>query len=144
MGTKSPLQITEAAVVAHLQAQTELTGLSIVPGIETTVQDLPIIIVSCDNCTTIPDLPEGLGNYAVSINIAIYTSADEATALNVHRARSAAVLGAMQSLSALKAVFTSQADATLYDIIDGQVEESTGDRTFGMTCSFTAYIVLPA
>lgn len=144
MGTKSPLQITEAAVVSHLQAQSELTGLSIVPGIELTVQDLPIIIASCDSATTIPDLPEGLGNYAVTMNIAVYTSADEASALSVHRSRSAAILGAMQNVDALKAVFTSQADATLYDVLDGQIEESTGDRSFGMTCSYTAYIVLPA
>lgn len=144
MGTKSALQITEAAIVAHLQAQSELTGLSIVPGIELTVQDLPIIIASCDSATTIPDLPEGQGNYAVTANIAVYTSADEASALTVHRARSAAVLGAMQDVSAIKAVFTSQADATCYDVLEGQVEESTGDRSFGMTCTYTAYIVLPA
>ena len=144
MGTKSIREIVETALVAQLTAQTELSGVNIEKGIEVDKLQLPSVIVSCENVSPAPDLPEGLGNYACTVNIATFTSADEATALTVHRARSAAVLGAMQDVTAIKTLFTSQADATCYDVIYQSVDQSNGDRALGSMAVFTVLAVLPA
>ena len=144
MGTKSPAQIIESAIVAHLQAQTELTGVNIEKGIEVDKTSLPLCVVGASSLMPIGDLPEGLGNYISSVSITTFTSADEATALTVHRARTAAVLGAMQDVTAIKTLFTSQADATCYDVIYSSTEESQGDRALMSTCNFTVLAVLPA
>lgn len=144
MGTKSVREIVEAAVAAHLSAQTELAGTNVYKGLDTAVDLLPQVIASCESAVPPPDLPEGLGNYECTLQVGVYTSADETNAVTNHRARSAAVLGALQDLAALKTVFTSQGDATLYDITYQSADDSRGDRALGTLASFSLCIVLPA
>ena len=144
MGTKSIREIVESALVAHLQAQSELSGVNIEKGIEVDKLALPSVVVSAETVANAPDLPEGLGNYAVTVNIGTFSSADEANALTVHRARSAAVLGAMQGVTAIKAVFTSQGDATCYDVTFQTVDQGNGDRALGSMATFLVLAVLPS
>lgn len=144
MGTKSVREIVETAVRAHLAAQTELAGVNIYKGIEVSVESLPTIVVNCNAVGNPPDLPEGLGNYSCTVVLELYTSADAANALTNHRDRSAGMLGAMQELTALKAVFTSQGDATLYDCTFQSVDDGKGDRALGTMATFNLLIVLPA
>jgi hypothetical protein len=144
MGTKSIREIVETAVRAHLVAQTELTGVNVYKGIEVATDALPLVVVDCGSVANPPDLPEGLGNYLCTVTLQVYSSADEASALSVHRDRSAAVLGAMQDLTSLKASFVSGGDATLYDCSPDTVEDGRGDRALGTQATFTLLVVLPA
>lgn len=144
MGTKSVREIVESAIAAHLTAQTELSGVNIYKGIEVSTESLPSIVVNCSSVANPPDLPEGLGNYACTVTLELYTSADATSALANHRDRSAAMLGAMQSLTAIKTVFTSQGDATCYDVTPDTVDDGKGDRALGTMASFTVLVVLPA
>lgn len=144
MGTKSVREIVETAVRAHLVAQTELTGVNVYKGIEVTTDALPALVVNCNNVGNPPDLPEGLGNYLCTVVLELYTSADETSALTVHRDRSAGMLGAMQDLVGLKAVFTSQGDATCYDASPETIDDGRGDRALGTMATFSVLVVLPA
>lgn len=144
MGTKSIREIVETALVAQLAAQTELSGVNIEKGIEVDKMQLPTVVVSCENVTNAPDLPEGLGNYLCTVNVATFTSADESSALTVHRARSAAVLGALQDVAAIKTLFTSGGDATCYDVTFQSVDQSNGDRALGSMAVYQVLAVLPA
>ena len=144
MGTKSIREIVETAVRAHLVAQSELSGVNVYKGIETTTESLPSLIVNCAQVSNPPDLPEGLGNYSCKVTLELYTSADEATATTVHRDRSAGMLGAMQDVAALKAAFTTAGDATLYDATPDTVDDGKGDRALGTMASFDLLVVLPA
>lgn len=144
MGTKSVREIVETAVRAHLVAQTELAGVNVYKGIEVATDALPSLVVNCGNVTNPPDLPEGLGNYSCTVTLELYTSADETSALTVHRDRSAGMLGAMQDLTAIKAVFASQGDATCYDVSPETIDDGKGDRALGTMATFTVLVVLPA
>lgn len=144
MGTKSVREIVETAVRAHLVAQTELTGVNVYKGIEVATDSLPALVVNCNSVGNPPDLPEGLGNYLCTVTLELYTSADETSALTVHRDRSAGMLGAMQDLVGLKAVFTSQGDATCYDVSPETIDDGRGDRALGTMATFTVLVVLPA
>jgi len=118
--------------------------LNIEKGIEVDKMQLPTVVVSCEAVANAPDLPEGLGNYLFTVNVGTFTSADESSALSVHRARSAAVLGAMQDVTAIKAVFVSGADATCYDVTFQSVDQSNGDRALGAMAVYQVLAVLPA
>jgi hypothetical protein len=144
MGTKSIREIVESALVAHLAAQTELTGVNVEKGIETDVMSLPTVVVSCESVASPGDLPEGLGNYACTVQIGVFTSADATNAKSDHRDRCAAVLGALQAVSTIKGVFTTQGDATCYDVTYQSHDDSRGDRALGMMATFTVDAVLPA
>lgn len=144
MGTKSVREIVETALASHLAAQTELAGVNIYKGIEVATDALPCLVVNCNNVGNPPDLPEGLGNYSCTVVLELYTSADEASALTVHRARSAGMLGAMQDLAGVKAVFVSQGDATCYDVSSETIDDGKGDRALGTMATFTVLVVLPA
>lgn len=144
MGTKSVREIVESAIRAQLVAQTELTGVNIYKGIEVSTEQLPALVVNCSSVNNPPDLPEGLGNYSCSVTLELYTSADASTALASHRDRSAAMLGAMQDVTAIKALFTSQGDATCYDVTPESIDDGKGDRALGTMATFRVDIVLPA
>lgn len=143
MGTKSIREIVESALVAHLAAQTELSGTNIEKGIEVDVQALPTVIVSCENAANPGELPEGLGNYLCTVQVGVFSSADASTPLSVHRDRCAAVLGALQDVTGIKSVFTSQGDATCYDVTYQSHDDSRGDRALGMMASYSVMAVLP-
>lgn len=144
MGTKSVREIVESAIRAHLVAQTELAGVNVYKGIEVATDQLPALVVNCSSVANPPDLPEGLGNYSCTVTLELYTSADAANALASHRDRSAGMLGAMQDLTAIKAMFVSQTDATCYDVSPETVDDGRGDRALGTMATFRVDIVLPA
>lgn len=144
MGTKSIREIVETALVTHLSAQTELAGTNVEKGNDIDVMALPTVVVSCEAVANMGDLPEGLGNYSCTVQVGVFTSADVSTALASHRDRCAAVLGAMQDVTAIKTAFTTGADATCYDVLYQSHDDSKGDRAFGMMATYLVYAVLPA
>lgn len=144
MGTKSVPEIVEAAVASFLSDQTELAGLNVYKGIAVSSTALPLVVVACQNVAPAADIPGDLGNYECSVTLQLFTSADASNALANHRDRSAALLGAMQNLTGLKAKFTTQADATCYDAVYQSQDTGFGDRAIESTISFMVLIVLPA
>jgi len=143
MGTKSIRHIVEANVASFLTAETGLTGVAIYTGDSVDLNVLPKAIVLCDSAKTPGDLPEGAGNYSCSVRVTLFSNADDTT-LTDHRARCAALAGAMQDLASLKAVFVTSADATLYDVTPLSEDEGTDERSFATLFAFDLLAVLPA
>jgi hypothetical protein len=143
MGTKSIRHIVEANVASFLTAETGLTGVAIYTGDSVDLNVLPKAIVLCDSAKTPGDLPEGAGNYSCSVRVTLFSNADDTT-LADHRARCAALAGAMQDLAGLKAVFVTSADATLYDVTPLSEDEGTDERSFATLFAFDLLTVLPA
>lgn len=143
MGTKSIRHIVEANVASFLTAETGLTGVAIYTGDSVDLNVLPKAIVLCDSAKTPGDLPEGAGNYSCSVRVTLFSNADDTT-LADHRARCAALAGAMQNLAGLKAVFVTSADATLYDVTPLSEDEGTDERSFATLFAFDLLAVLPA
>jgi hypothetical protein len=141
MGTKSARHIVEAAVAAHLTAQTELAGVNIYKGDSADTNVLPKAIVLCDSARVPNDLPEGLGNYSCSVRVTLFDSADDVT-LTDHRARMAAIAGAMQDLEALQAVFTLQGDAHCYDITPISEDEGVNERSWASVLAYDILVVV--
>jgi len=143
MGTKSIRHIVEANVASFLTAETGLTGVAIYTGDAVDLNVLPKAIVLCDSARTPGDLPQGAGNYSCSVRVTLFSNADDTT-LADHRARCAALAGAMQDLAGLKAVFATSADATLYDVTPLSEDEGTDERSFATLFAFDLLTVLPA
>ena len=143
MGTKSIRHIVEAAVKTYLDAQTELDGVQVSAGDSSDMQTLPRVICYCPSANPPPDLPEGLGNFLAQVEVHVLSSADD-TNLTTHRARCAAVAGYMDSVTDLGAVFTSQGDASLYDITPNAEADDHESRIWHTTLSFGVLCVLPA
>jgi hypothetical protein len=141
MGTKSIREIVETACVTHLGNQ-GLTGVSIQPGLSLSVIDPPLIVASAETASLIPELPQGLGNYSVSLQVMVFTQTDEASSQANHRARSEKVASAFADIAGLKAVFSSGGDATLYDVTFQSIQDSKGERAFGTTFLFELQCVL--
>ena len=141
MGTKSARHIVEAAVAAHLTAQVELTGVNIYTGDSADTNVLPKAIVLCDSARTPNDLPDGLGNYDCSVRVTLFDSADDVT-LADHRARVAAIAGAMQDLEALQAVFTLQGDAHCYDCTVLSEDEGVNERSWASVLVYDILVVV--
>jgi hypothetical protein len=141
MGTKSARHIVEAAVASHLTAQVELTGVNIYTGDSADTNVLPKAIVLCDSARLPNDLPDGLGNYSCTFRITLFDSADDVT-LTDHRARVAAIAGAMQDLDALQAVFILQGDGTCYDITPMSEDEGVNERSWASVLSFDILVVV--
>ena len=143
MGTKSIRHIVEAAVKTYLDAQVELDGVQVSAGDSSDMQTLPRVICYCPSANPPPDLPEGLGNFLAQVEVHVLSSADD-TNLTTHRARCAAVAGYMDSVTDLGAVFTSQGDASLYDITPNAEADDHESRIWHTTLSFGVLCVLPA
>jgi len=141
MGTKSARHIVEAAVAAHLSDQVELAGVNIYKGDSADTNVLPKAIVLCDSARLPNDLPDGLGNYSCTFRITLFDSADDVT-LTDHRARVAAIAGAMQDLDALQAVFILQGDGTCYDITPMSEDEGVNERSWASVLSFDILVVV--
>lgn len=141
MGTKSARHIVEAAVATHLTAQVELTGVNVYTGDSADTNVLPKAIVLCDSARLPNDLPDGLGNYSCTFRITLFDSADDVT-LTDHRARVAAIAGAMQDLDALQAVFILQGDGTCYDITPMSEDEGVNERSWASVLSFDILVVV--
>lgn len=143
MGTKSIRHIVESAVKAYLDAQTELDGVQVSAGDSSDMQTLPRVICYCPSANPPPDLPEGLGNFLAQVEVHVLSSADDTT-LSAHRARVAAVAGYMDSVADLGAVFTSQGDASLYDVTPQSEADDHESRIWHTTLSYGVLCVLPA
>ena len=143
MGTKSIRHIVEAAVKTYLDAQTELDGVQVSAGDSSDMQTLPRVICYCPSANPPPAHPEGHGNFRAPVEVHVLSSADD-TNLTTHRARCAAVAGYMDSVTDLGAVFTSQGDASLYDITPNAEADDHESRIWHTTLSFGVLCVLPA
>ena len=141
MGTKSIRQIVEAAVASHLGAESGLTGVHIYTGDSVDLNVLPKAIVLCDSAKTPADLPDGAGNYDCLVRVTLFSNADDTT-LATHRARCAALAGAMQDFDGLAAVFTASGDAHLYDASVNSEDEGTDERSFATAFSYGILTVL--
>jgi len=143
MGTKSIRHIVEANLKTYLSAQSELAGVAIYTGDSLDDNVLPKIIALCDSARAPGDLPEGLGNYMCTCRMTVFSNADDTT-LADHRARCAIVDGIMSDVASLKAVFTAQGDAALYDITLGSEDEGVETRSWATSFTFNLLTVLPA
>jgi hypothetical protein len=141
MGTKAVRYVIESAVSTYLSAQPELAGLNIYKGDTAETALLPKAIVLCESAGPPGDFPQGLGNYDCSVKITIFTSADDETEAT-HRARCAAIDGAMQDVAGLKSVFVSQGDALCYDVTARQEMEGTNERSWASQLPFSVLVVL--
>ena len=143
MGTKSIRHIVETAVSTYLTGKAEFSGMQISTGDSADVQSLPRIICYCPTANPPPDLPEGLGNVLAQVEVQVLSSADDTTR-TAHRARVAAVAGYMDSVTDLKAVFTSGGDASMYDITPQAEADDHESRIWHTTLSYGVLCVLPA
>ena len=141
--TKSIRHIVEANVASFLTAETGLAGVTIYKGDSVDLNVLPKAIVLCDSASPPADLPEGLGNYSCSLRVTLFSNADDTT-LADHRARCAALAGAMQDVAGLKAVFVTSTDATMYDVTPISEDEGVDERSFATLFAFDLLAVLPA
>lgn len=141
MGTKAVRYVVESAVSTYLSAQTELAGVNFYKGDTAETAALPKAIVLCESAGPPQDFPQGFGNYDCSVKITLFTSADDET-LATHRARVAAIDGAMQDVTALKAVFVSQGDGLCYDVTPRQELEGTNERSWASQLPFSVLVVI--
>jgi len=141
MGTKAVRYVVESAVSTYLSDLAELAGVNIYKGDTAETAVLPKAIVLCESAGPPGELPEGLGNYDCSVKITLFTSADDETEAT-HRARAAAIDGAMQDVAALKAVFVSQGDGLCYDVTARQENEGTNERSWASQMPFSVMVVI--
>ena len=141
MGTKAVRYIVESAVSTYLAAQTELAGVHFYKGDTAETAALPKAIVLCETAGPPSDVPQGLGNYDCTVKVTLFTSADDET-VDVHRARCAAIDGAMQDVAAIKAVFISQGDALCYDVTAKPEIEGTNERSWASQMPFSVLVVV--
>jgi hypothetical protein len=144
MANRSIREVVESAIAAHITAQDGLTGVQILKGLSVTTQDLPLIVVSCESVGPMDGIAQVLGNYACTVQIGVFTSSDESTALTVHRARAAVVDAAMQDVAGIQSKFTADGDATCYTATFQSFEDSRGDRALGTTITYMVEVVLAA
>lgn len=142
MANRSIREVVESAVAAHISAQDGLSGVQILKGLSVTTQDLPVVICSCENVGPMDGIAQVLGNYACTVQLAVFTSSDETNALTVHRARAAVLDAAMQDVAGLKAKFTTDGDASCYTATFQSFEDSRGDRALGTTITYSVDVVL--
>lgn len=136
MGTKSIREIVEAACVAHLGAQSIAAGTAILPGLNTALTDPPMVVASVEAVGQIPDIPQGLGNYACTLQVLVMSPSDDTGSLAAHRLLGEKVASAFADIAGLKAVFVSQGDATCYDVTLQSIDDGRGERTFGTTFTY--------
>lgn len=142
MGTKSIRHIVESTLATYLVAQTDLTTIAFLTGDSATTQTLPKAIVLCESARAPGDLPEGLGNYACSVRITLFSNADDTT-LADHRLRCAALAGNMRDLTSIQAAFAATGDATCYDVTIGSEDEGVDERSWATAFSYDVLVVLP-
>lgn len=144
MANRSIREVVESALVSQISAQAGLTGVQILKGIAVDIQDLPLIVVSCESVGPMSGIAQVLGNYSCQVKIGIYTSSDEVNALTVHRTRSSLVDAAMQDIPGIQAKFVTDGDATCYTATFQSFEDSKGDRALGTTIGYEVDVVFNA
>ena len=141
MPSKSPINITEDALAAMLDADADLNDFTIFKGQAATELVLPAIIVSCESAAYPGELSQGLGNYVCKVSVGIFNSIDDQT-LATHREASQDVMGKLNDITTLKASFITIGDASCYDITQTNLQEDRGDRAFVTTLSYDVLMCL--
>jgi len=141
MGTISVRHITEGVLDTYLTAESGLAGVAVYTGDNAEINVLPKCVVLCDAARAPAELPEGLGNFHCSVRVTIFSNADDTT-LTAHRARVAAVAGAMADISAIKAAFVAGGDALCYDVTPESEDEGRDDRSWASVLSFDVFVVV--
>ena len=142
MGTISIRHIVEGTLATYLSTKTGLTSVTFLTGDSAATQTLPKAVVLCESARAPGDLPEGLGNYACSVRITLFSNADD-TSLADHRARCAALAGNMRDLTSIQAAFVATGDATCYDVTMTSEDEGVDERSWATAFSFDILTVLP-
>lgn len=140
-GTKSARHIVEAVLASYLSSQSELAGVSFYTGDSADTAVLPKAVVLCDSARLPNDFPDGLGNYSCGVRVTLFDSADDVT-LTDHRARCAAIAGAMQDLDLIKAAFVAGGDALCYDITPTAEDEGVNERSWASVFSYDVLVVV--
>ena len=143
MGTKSIRHIVEDTLQTYLANASGLSAVTFVTGDSNNTPTLPKCVVLCESARAPSDLPEGLGNYACSVRLTLFSNADDTT-LADHRLRCAALAGNMRDLTSIKAAFTSGGDASCYDVTIGSEDEGVDERSWATAFSYDVLVVLPA
>lgn len=143
MGTKSIRHIVESTLATYLSTQTGLTTVSFLTGDNNAIQTLPKAVVLCETARAPNDLPEGLGNFACTVRITLFSNADDTT-LADHRLRCAALSGNMRDLTSIQAAFTATNDASCYDVTMTSEDEGIDERSWATAFGFEVLLVLPA
>ena len=141
MGTISIRHIVEGTLATYLSTQTGLTSVTFLTGDSAATQTLPKAVVLCESARAPGDLPEGLGNYACSVRITLFSNADDTT-LADHRARCAALVGNMRDFTSIKAAFVSGGDATYYDVSILSEDEGIDERSWATSFAFSVWTCL--
>ena len=141
MGTKSARHILEAVIASYLSDQAELSGVAIYTGDSADTNVLPKAIVLCDSARAPNDMPQGLGNYLCGTRITLFSSADDNTLLE-HRARCAAISGAMQDIPTIQAGFITGGDALCYDVTPRSEDEGVNERSWASVLGYDILIVV--
>jgi hypothetical protein len=142
MGSKSIRHVVESTLATYLSAQTDLTTIAFLTGDSAATQTLPKAVVICESARAPGDLPEGLGNYACSVRITLFSNADDTT-LADHRLRCAALSGNMRDLTSIQSAFTSGGDASCYDVTIGSEDEGVDERSWATSFTYDVLVVLP-
>jgi hypothetical protein len=141
MGTISVRHITEGVLDTYLTAESGLAGVAVYTGDNAEINVLPKCVVLCDAARAPAELPEGLGNFHCSVRVTIFSNADDTT-LTAHRARVAAVAGAMADIPAIKAAFVAGGDALCYDVTPEAEDEGRDERSWASVLSFDVFVVV--
>jgi hypothetical protein len=140
-GTKSARHIVEAVLASYLSSQSELAGVNFYTGDSADTNVLPKAVVLCDSASLPNDIPDGLGNYSCGVRVTVFDSADDVT-LATHRARCAAIAGAMQDLDLIQAAFVAGGDALCYDVTPNSEDEGVNERSWASVFSYNVLVVV--
>ena len=143
MGTKSIRHIVEDTLQTYLANATGLSAVTFVTGDSNNTPTLPKCVVLCESARAPSDLPEGLGNYACSVRLTLFSNADDTT-LSDHRSRCALISGNMRDLTAIKDKFTAIGDASCYDVTMQSEDEGVDERSWATSFVFDVLVVLPS
>ena len=141
MGYKSARHIVEAVLANYLSSQSELAGVNFYTGDSADTNVLPKAVVLCDSARLPNDFPDGLGNYNCGVRVTVFDSADDVT-LTAHRARCAAIAGAMQDLELIQAAFVASGDALCYDVTPNAEDEGVNERSWASVFSYDVLVVV--
>lgn len=133
--------ILEEKISSYLA--TNITGTTVHKGITDEEKVIPLITVYAKSSKAVDALGNNpYGNYTVTLEIGIYSSADDDT-LDQHRTRVQAVQNFMSDKTALKALWTLNSDGILYDLWVAQDEEGMHQRKYGNMLEYTVFMMLP-
>lgn len=141
MGTISARHIVEGILRNYLSTDDGLAGVAVYTGDNAEVNVLPKCVVLCDSARAPGELPEGLGNFHCSVRVTIFSNADDTT-LTAHRARVAAIAGAMSNIGAIQSAFVAGGDALCYDVTPESEDEGRDERSWASVLSFDVFVVV--